>query len=710
LVASAAVGAAGGTAAPLAAPGPTSSPPSVVLLTLDTTRSDHLGCYGAAGAATPQLDALAAAGTRYARALTSAPLTLPAHTSLLTGLAPPEHGVVDNGVAALAGDVPTLATAFADRGYATGAFVASRVLDRRFGLARGFDVYDDRMVAETLGEYGYPERDAAAVTSAAIAWLAGLPTGRPYFLWVHYYDPHAPYAPPAEFRGSTPERNYAGEIAYVDREVGRLLSALPGDPARRLVAAVGDHGEALGEHGEKGHGVFLYRASLEVPLILSGLGVPAGKVVEETVATRRLAPTLLALAATAEPNAQKGDEGKRSASETTPSAASLPGAGPVLPGLLAAGEAPAPQPVFSVTDLPASAYGWSPLTALSDQRWRLIVAPRPELYDFVADPGETRNLISERRDEARRLKHELDAREKAFARHAPAAPDADPQLAAQLRSLGYLSGVSGRHAGGGAPIDPKDGIPMLADMDHAKELMQAGQFPQAAGLLAGLVGRNPENVPFLSQLAHAQLGAGDGDAAIATYRRAVALNPGLDFLHLNLANALRQLGRLDEARVEYEVVVKLNPRAAAAWLNLGEMAHQAGRDEEERSILLRAVEAGTASAVILSRLGQIEIAAGRTAAGDGYFRQVIELTPGWAGPWLLWGQLAESHGKLAEAVERYAKAVEADPGNATALLRLGRARLASGDAAGGRQALERARAAGAGTPVAAEAERLLAGP
>ena len=246
--------------------------PDVVLLTLDTTRADHVGRIVGGRPLTPALDALAQTGTRYARALAPAPLTLPAHCTLMTGRNPPEHGVRDNGSTRLPPEIPTLAEAFAARGYATGAFVSSLVLDRRFGLDRGFGVYDDALVAERTGEQGYPERDAAAVTDAALAWTSKLPPGSPRFLWVHYYDPHAPYQPPGSWTGASAGRRYAGEVAYMDREIGRLLASLPASPAGRIVAVVGDHGEMLGEHGEKEHGIFLYRAALEVPLILSGPG------------------------------------------------------------------------------------------------------------------------------------------------------------------------------------------------------------------------------------------------------------------------------------------------------------------------------------------------------------------------------------------------------------------------------------------------------
>jgi choline-sulfatase len=632
--------AAGAGAARPASPPAFSNPPSLLLLTLDTTRADALGCYGAARP-TPALDGLAARGVRFARALTASPLTLPAHASLLSGLDPPAHGVHDNGAAVFPADIPTLATALAGRGYDTAAFVSSRVLDRRFGLGRGFAVYDDRMAAEQIGEYGYPERDARQVTAAALRWLERRPRtpGRPAFLWVHFYDPHAPYQAP----GAAPTRQaraaYAAEVVFMDREIGRLLAALP-DRGRWLVAAVGDHGEGLGEHGERGHGIFLYRASLEVPLLLAGPGVPAGQVVTETVAARRLAPTLLRLLG----------------------APALKGAGAPLPGL-GLGKA-RPEAVYSETYLPATAYGWSPLTALSDARWRLIVAPRPELYDVVADPAERQNQIDRHRPEARRLRDELAARAKSGRREAPKAPQ-DGELAAALRSLGYLSGASGGTRAGGI-IDPKDGIALLTRFDRAKELLRNGRAREAAGLLAELVRRSPGNVPFLTQLGAARLRSGDGEAALAAYRQAAQANPGLDLLHVNLAEALRHLGRREEARKEYELALKLNPRSAGAWLRLAEMEETAGREGDARKVLRRAVEAGTESASVLTRLAVLEGAAGDRAAAEKAARQATEVAPGWAPAWLELGKILVGRGAWEEGRKSLQQAVALAPGTAEA--------------------------------------------
>lgn len=641
-------------------------PPSVILLTLDTTRADALG------AGTPVLSALAARGTRWNQAVTPTPLTLPAHASLLTGLLPPEHGLRDNGTAVLPKDVPTLASAFSSRGYATAAFVASRVLDRRFGLARGFGHYDDKAPAEQIGEYGYPERNARQMTDAALAWLAKRPAGKPLFLWVHYYDPHAPYGPPGMDPRAGDRQRYAGEVAYMDREIGRLLAALP---AGSLIAAVGDHGEALGEHGERTHGIFLYQSTMRVPLILAGPGVPRGKAVAETAPTVRLASTLLRL-----------------------SGAPATGFGEPLPGL---GGKPA-GPVYLESRFPLSAYGWSPLEGMFDGRWKLIVGPRPELYDLGSDPKETRNLLNGQREQARRLKGALQAAQRSFKpRKAEAA---DPELARSLQSLGYASGSG---SSGKGSLDPKDGVPLLAEFMAAKDLTQQGQPKAAAAQLTELVRRSPGNIPFLTALATAQLVGGDADAALATYRRAAQENPRLDFLHENLADAYARLGRVEEARKEYELTLELNPRFAAAWWGLADLAQKAGNAPEVRRLLTEAVNAGTESVSILVRLAEADAKAGDAAASERRFRQAVELAPAWVPAWLVWGQLAENQGQLDRALERYLKAAEVGPGQPAPLLGAGRVLQKKGDRQGARQYLERVIAVAPGSAEAREARRLM---
>ena len=663
---------------------PPSARPSLVLLTLDTTRADALGCYGGVGASTPNLDALAARGTRWARALTPAPLTFPAHCSLLTGLDPPFHGVRDNGTAILPPTLPTLATVLAARGYRTGAFIASRVLDRRFGLARGFQTYGDRMAAERQGEHGYPERNATAVTAEALAWLSRVPRGRPYFLWVHYYDPHSPYAAPGASRSVTVARRYAGEVAFMDREIGRLLAALPAR-ADTVVAAVGDHGEMLGEHAERDHGLLLYRSSLDVPLIVAGPGVRAGHVVPQTVGIRGLPAALLLLLNAAD--------------------AAGPFGAP-LPGLEGAGrQPPAAAPVYSETWLPATAYGWSPLRAASDGRLRYVLAPQPELYDFVADPGETRNLVAQRTAESQRLRGFLADVERTSARRAVKEAAPPPEVVQALRSLGYLSGSSPPPRGRG--LDPKDGVAMLEEFHRANQALAAGRPADALPVLQDLVRRSPGNVPFLSRLSDAQAATGRVEDAVATVKEAITLNPRLDFLHLHLANTYKGMGRLAEARAEFEAAVALNPRMSAAWLALGELAKREGKNAEERRFLERAVGAGTASAAILARLAQIELATGETKSAEAHAAEATALVPEFGVGWWVWGEVAEKTGRRRDAITRYEKAVAAGFRDPRALLQLGRLLLAEGRTDAARRHLAQASSSGGRSPSGAEARRLL---
>jgi choline-sulfatase len=659
--------------------------PDVVLITLDTTRADYVGKIVDGRTLTPRLDALARGGVSFARALSPVPLTLPAHCTLMTGRNPPGHGVHDNGATKLPADVPTLAGALREHGYVTGAFVSSLVLDRRFGLDRGFDVYDDAMVAERTGEQGYPERDASAVTDAALAWVRKPGSRGPRFLWVHYYDPHAPYQPPGFRPGDPPERRYAGEVAYVDANVGRLLDGLPASPSGRIVAVVGDHGEMLGEHGEKEHGIFLYRSALDVPLILSGPGIPAGRRVEETVGTRGLAAALITLAG-------------------YPGDAAL--FGPALTGLGAAPSGPeAGVPVYGETLLPETAYGWSPLHAATDGRWRLIVAPRPELYDLADDPGETKNIFGQRPEEARRLRQAV-AAEEAKGRTAPAAPGAS-EFSDSLRSLGYLSGSRPRPGGG---MDPKDGIRLLEEFDQAKALTRKATADEAVRRLQDLVRRSPGNVPFLFRLAEAQVVAGQSRQAAETLESAIALNPGLDFLHARRARILMDARRYPEAQAEWEATLAVNPRHAQAWLGLAETAVRTGSSSEEITILERGEAAGTRSAAIQTRLAQLELASGRTEEAARHADDAVRWMPDVGMAWWVAGEVEEKKGHADAAIERYEKAALLGFGDSSALVHLGRLLLEHGRAADGRAYLQRAIALGPGTPSADEARRLLAAP
>ena len=609
----------------------------IVLITLDTTRADALGSYGAT-VPTPVLDRLAQQGIRFDRAISPSPLTLPAHVSLMTGLAPPSHGIHDNGLNSLEPSIPTLASVLTTHGYKTAAVVGSLVLNRRFGLDSGFQTYDDVMAAEAVGEYGYPERTAEKVTEAALHWLRqqngeGMTTDKksasgPLFLWVHYYDPHAPYAAPGD-RAIDVREQYSAEIRFVDQQIGRLLSGLP--DRSRIVAVVGDHGEALGQHGERTHGLLLHEPTLRVPLILHGAGIEPNSVVADTVASRRLAATLLQLAL-GHPE--------------------LPG--PPLPGFQDASDASEvsvateTRAVYSETHLPYTAYGWSVLEALTEEQFRWVVGPRGELFDLVADPTEKDNLVDTRRREAKRLQQTLNRLHESMDPPKTTHSVENAEVSQALRSLGYLSGASGRGVGHPDPsrIDPKEGLSLLSQMEEAKQLSSQGHPRKALVILKSLVEKNPENVPLLGHLARNQLAVArlEGDSpqiGLETYKQALSLNPRLEFLHLGLAQAFKELGRLDSAAEAYRAALAIDSRNAEAWLSVAEIAHRQGSTTGERQALESALDRGTQSAAILIRLAQLEMAdslpESTTLAGQ-HLRLATKITPEWPMAWLMLGR------------------------------------------------------------------------
>ncbi|MEO8198578.1 MAG: sulfatase-like hydrolase/transferase, partial [Thermoanaerobaculia bacterium] len=510
-------------------------------------------------------------------------------------------------------------------GYATVAVVGSRVLDRRFGLDRGFDLYDDRMAAERTGEFGYPERPAGAVVDAALAATAATAavSSPPLFLWVHFYDAHAPY----EGAGDDARSRYRSEVEAIDRELGRLLDQLrPGRP--RIVAVVGDHGESFGEHGESEHGYLLHEPTLAVPLVLSGPGVPAAGTRPETVGIRRLAATLVALA---------GVKASRLG-------------GPAL--AVEGGESAGAESVYHETEFPASTFGWSPLAAVTRGSWRFVLGPQPALFDLATDPQERANRLREEPERVRSLRKEL-ARLSGRARLAPpAAAPLDDELRRQLESLGYLSGATALRG----TLDPAEGVLLLADFAAAKQRLTAGDATGARDTLRQLVGRSPQSVPFLSVLAQAEGALGEFTAARAALLAAAAVNPRNEFLATSLGRLEVAAGRPAEAEEAFRRALEMQPRCLPATLALGELLVRSGRGAEEEGLVRAAVAAGTESGVLLTRLGEIELRRGDVAGADGHLAEATRLLPEFATAWKLWAEVARRQNDAAAAAIRAARA------------------------------------------------------
>jgi choline-sulfatase len=563
----------------------------VVLVTIDTLRADHVGCYGAAWASTPTLDGLAGRGVRFTTAISPAPLTLPAHATLFTALDPPEHGVRANGAFRLVEGLPTLAERFEGAGFATAAFVSAFVLDRRFGLARGFAHYDDTLGVQNE-DVGVASRPAGESVDAALAWLEGAPER--FFLWLHLYDPHAPYEPPEPHRTRQLGRPYDGEIAYADAELGRLLAALDArfPDGRTLVAVTADHGESLGEHGEPTHAFSVYDATQRVPLILAGPGVPQGAVDERLVRLADLAPTLLALtglpplAPTALPPLAGG------------SGASL------LPA--PAGPEPEPRVAWVETLATQIDLGWSPLLGVRTREHKYVRAPRPELYELASDPGETRNLAAENED----LVARLDALVEARAAGQKAVPNfgVDAETSERLEALGYLS--AREPAPGDRPLgqvggpDPKE---RMQDLELLREVLTDLKQRRGREALARFAELGPLGFELEVLRGEAALLANDLAAARASAQRARQLDPRRASGLVLAGRVEEAAGRLDEAEASFREALRQDPESGAARVGLGRVAEargdpRAAREHYEQARGLRRVEAEA-----LWRLAALEI-------------------------------------------------------------------------------------------------------
>jgi tetratricopeptide (TPR) repeat protein len=544
-----------------------------VLVTIDTLRADHVGCYGAGSASTPTLDALARRGVRFATAISPAPLTLPSHATLLTALDPPEHGVRANGAFRLAEEIPTLAEELADAGFAGAAFVSAFVLDRRFGLARGFAHYDDSLGVQA-DDLAVASRPAGQTVDAALAWLEGAPER--FFLWLHLYDPHAPYEPPEPHLSRLLGQPYDGEIAYADAEVGRLLAAVDArfPDGRTLVAVTADHGESLGEHGEPTHAYGVYDATQRVPLILAGPGLPAGAVVERLARLADVTPTLLALAGL--PPLERS------------SGASL------LPLL---GAAPEAEPRLAWVETLATQLdlGWSPLLGVRTSDHKYVRAPQPELYELATDPGETRNLAAQEPG----LVARLDALVEARAAGRTAAPNlgVDAETAERLRALGYLT--PDQPAGGARPLgtvggpDPKQEMPKLEVLREIFTFLKLRRGREALARFPAL-GELGFELELLR--GEAALLASDLDTARGAAGRARQLWPQHPSPLLLSGRIEEAEGRLDAAEASFREAARLDPQAGGARVGLGRVAEARGdlaaaRAYYEEARALRRVEA-----------------------------------------------------------------------------------------------------------------------
>ncbi|HEV7667446.1 MAG TPA: sulfatase-like hydrolase/transferase [Thermoanaerobaculia bacterium] len=617
---------------------------NLVLLTLDTTRADHLGKWGNRFAHTPNLDALADRGVRFAHCDTAAPITLPSHSTILTGLFPPRHGVRDNGTFKLRGEVATLAERLSAAGYDTAAVVSAIVLARRHGLDQGFRSYDDDLESGYATGTEVEERQADKTTAAAVAKLGQLKA--PFFLWVHYYDPHEEYRPPTRFADSIkgPNRLYDGEIAFMDEQIGLLLQKLPPDTD---IVVVGDHGEMLGEHGEKTHGVLLYQGARRVPLIMAGpsfspKGAPGGKglVRDCLVRTVDVTPTFLALAGL--PTA--GLDGKS-----------------LWP--LASKEI-CDRTSYSETFLPFFAYKWYPLRSLANDRFFFLQAPKPSLYDLRAKDGENRDLAAAQPKALAQWGEKLRSQVKQMGESLEGVFRANAEVSDEerkkLASLGYVTG-----GGGGAVVrdlpDPRSMTEIAQYLHRAAEDVQQGKCSEALPKLLDIIRRDTHNFPALNLAGLCLKQAGRIDEAIGAFTRALKENDLSTIPIANLAGCYLAQGKKKEAEREYRRALVLDETQPESAANLARLLRESGRRPEAIQVLKAAKEAGSLAPQVFFELGLAQAEGNDLNAALSNFREAARRDPANPAPIENAAHAAYQLGRTREAAQFYEQILRLAP-------------------------------------------------
>jgi choline-sulfatase len=556
--------------------------PNVVVITIDTLRADRLGCYGFEQARTPRIDALAAEGVRADRAMAAVPITLPSHTTIFTGLNPPAHGVRDNGLYKVPDEAETLAERLKAEGYRTQAFVSAWVLHHRFNLDQGFDGYEDVLEDEGDPEmFRVPERSGKATMDGVLNWLdtAASPSNdSPFFLWVHLFDPHQPYAPPEEDAKASPTL-YDGEIASVDRQIGRFIDKLSDKKVLddTILVLTSDHGESLGEHGEATHALFIYESTIRVPLIVRyPHELPVGKVYDGAVGGVDLMPTILGLAGLKPNDTQGVDLSKAMAGRAEP---------------------PARSP-YSESIHPELEFGMAPLHGLRSEQWTYIRAPRAELYDRSTDPGEMRNLLEDGAAPSQGARAQALALDKALAavfedsKRFGMTSDVRPideETAKMLQALGYMDASDAPKGVEG--MDPKDGVNLFNVMDEARQLALQGDYQAAKEILVRLVEEAPSNASARNLLALCELHLGNMDVLEKLYLESLAHEPRQAEVLAQLARLRMAEGNLRAARSRLEEALKVDPAFIEAMIFMAHIELKEGNPEAATSLYDKAIEA-----------------------------------------------------------------------------------------------------------------------
>jgi arylsulfatase A-like enzyme/Flp pilus assembly protein TadD len=635
-------------------PAPQASGPgfNVLLITLDTTRADHLSCYGYREKTTPNIDALARKGTLFEQCGAPAPITLPSHSSIMTGTYPYVHGVRDNLYFQLAEANVTLAETLRENGYATAAHTAAAVVNREYGLAQGFDTYID------AGDVH--ERRGNVVCDGAIQWLQAN-AGRRFFMWVHLFDPHAPYEPPEPFRKRF-EDPYDGEVAFADHQVGRLVDELRrlGLHRNTLLVVTADHGEGLGEHNEQTHQYFIYESTMHVPLILHCPDqIPAKKRVSAQVRLIDIPPTILAFLGLP---IRTGIQGRS-----------------LVPDVLGR-RADSPPPVYGESLAGMLAMDLAPLRYLRDDGWKYIHAPRPELYHVAEDPGETRNLADAEPQRLEDMREELrsliaaapDVIDPTEAHHSPSTSERQ-----KLLTLGYAGGPASPLDRDGKPLteldlfdvdapDPKEHVDAINTQTLIAEALLSENYAEAERLARQLREKFPDSPRVAERLARSLFLQNRDDEAVAVYREIIAEHPGFVNGYYGIAKLMIRNNRPDEAIRHLRKAIEIDPSYVEAQYDLAVCLMREGSLDEAIEHYRIALELRP---TYVDAMVNLAVALGRKGADDeavGLYRRAIEIEPGDPTLYFNLGNALVRQKLFAEAAVQYEQALRIRPGFAPA--------------------------------------------
>jgi arylsulfatase A-like enzyme/Flp pilus assembly protein TadD len=629
---------------------------SLVLVTIDTLRADRIGVYGG-DVATPHLDRIAREGALAENAYAQAPLTRPSHLSLFTGRYPFQHGVRQNVSPRFEVDMPLLAEILRPRGFRTAGFVSSLVVSSESGLDRGFETFSDDFEegSDAALFLDSVQRRGDRTTEEAIAWLRDNARGR-FFLWVHLYDPHDPYEPPEPYLSRYAGRPYEGEVAFTDELVGRLDDALDelGLAPKTLLVVTSDHGEAFEEHGETGHGFFIYDSTLRVPLLLRGPGIRPGLAIESPVESVDVLPTVTELLGVPLP------------SSLTPAGRSIAG------GLRGGGE-PDEKPVYAESLMPSLLYGWGKIVSIREGPWKLIESPKPELYNITEDPGERTNRIEQNHGARDRLRSRLKALAPEDTGSVPA-PEIDPELAEKLGALGYVGSV---RAGAVAnpDIDPKDKLGefrfLNAAMREGLTHLQKQEYEAAVERFRAVLESGTESAQALYFMGRGLHGLGRYREAVSALEGALALDPAYSPGYLDLAETHFALGQEEQAVSVLRRGQGTLKRSAVLYEREGEYWASKRQPREAARAFAAVVERVPGDPLAQIRLGEQLRDLGEIEKSLEHLREAVRLAPNDASYWNSLGMVLGGNGFAQEAEEAFRRAVELDPRDAQYAFNLG---------------------------------------